>query len=134
MNRFTIRRQRTVLLAAAAAACAAALASPASADPAPADPTSTNASATEAVTLPGGAPVKPENRESVLVDALDQVGIGHPDNKQAITAANNVCGRIKDGKTPAETVSELQKANPGLEHEHALAFVEVARTVYCPSK
>ncbi|MEB3032208.1 DUF732 domain-containing protein [[Mycobacterium] nativiensis] len=74
-----------------------------------------------------------DTAETALVRALDQVGIRHPDDRQAVDTAHNVCQRIRDGFSADETVEELQKANPGLGPSRADAFVKVARTVYCPS-
>ncbi|MEB3020013.1 DUF732 domain-containing protein [[Mycobacterium] crassicus] len=74
-----------------------------------------------------------DTQETALVRALDQVGIEHPNDRQAVDTAHNVCQRIRDGFSADETIEELQKANPGLGPSHADAFVKVARTVYCPS-
>jgi hypothetical protein len=73
-----------------------------------------------------------DQADVVFFRALDQAGVGHADDHQAVGAANNVCQRIRDGFSTAENVEELEKANPGLAHPHAVAFVKVARTVYCP--
>lgn len=107
-------RLAKLLVTSACAAVAVALAAPASAEP------------TDPGVLFGDSP------DAAFVRALDQIGIQHPNDRQAVDTANNVCQRIHDGFSAFETVEELQKANPGLESSHATAFVKVARTVYCP--
>jgi hypothetical protein len=107
-------RVAKLLMTSACAAVVIALAAPASAEP----------------TDPGVPPA--DSLDAVFVQALDRVGIQHPDDRQAVQTANNVCLRIHDGYSAAETEEALQEANPSLEHSHAAAFVKVARTVYCP--
>lgn len=102
------------LMTSACAAVVVAMAAPASAEP----------------TDPGMPPAN--SPDALFVQALDQVGIQHPSDRQAVDTANNVCQRIHDGFSAAETVEALEKANPALGPAHATAFVKVARTVYCP--
>lgn len=73
-----------------------------------------------------------ESPDAAFLQALDQIGVGHPNNGQALATANSVCQRLGDGFSAAETEEGLVKANPGLEPLHATAFVKAARTVYCP--
>lgn len=129
MNRFPAKASRTVavrrpgvpaakaIILFATAACTAAgvgLAGPASAAPA-------ELSAQVA-----------ESPDAAFLQALDQIGVGHPNNRQAVATANSVCQRLGDGFSAAETEEGLMKANPGLAPLHATAFVKAARTVYCP--
>lgn len=76
----------------------------------------------------GGTP----SREETFLAALDQAGIGHANNQQAVGAAQNTCQRVRDLFSTAEIAEDLEKANPGLAQLHAVAFVKIARTVYCP--
>lgn len=112
-------RNATVAAFFLTSACAAAIgiASPAVAEPTAAEPAEL---------------VAANQPDAAFLQALDRAGVGHANDRQAIGTAGNVCQRIRDGFSSAETAHDLQRANPGLEHPHAVAFVKVARTVYCP--
>lgn len=74
----------------------------------------------------------PRDQDGAFLAALDQAGIRHVSNQQAIGAARNTCQRVRDLFSTAEIADGLEQANPGLAPPHAVAFVTIARAVYCP--
>ena len=120
MTRFGSRGgMATVGTVALLAGLAGLVAMAAAATPASAEPASSEA-------------VSTAQPEAVFFQALDRAGVGHPDNGQAASAAGSVCQRTRDLFSDAEIADDLEEANPGLQHPHAVAFVTIARAVYCP--
>lgn len=90
------------------------------------------ASVAIAIGLAAPAQAGPTDNNVRFLAALDKARIHYSSPGQAVAAGEAVCRLMEDGTTGAGVVSELMLSNPGLNHDGAEKFTDIAANVYCP--
>lgn len=82
---------------------------------------------------PGGpAPDITGEAAQAFLTALRGESIAYTNAGQVITAAEDVCKLVGNGKSDPEVVNIVENNNPALKEEDATKFVAMAKRSYCP--
>lgn len=89
-------------------------------------------SAAAVVGLAAPAYADTSGEDAAFLTALNQAGLTHRGDGQAVAAGRAVCDLMNGGLTPMDTVAAVQSTNPGFTLAHAAKFTAISASTFCP--